>query len=155
MGNTECPHITQALELPQLNVETLRSVELPGDRKYSRRFSPRSHESPRFSRHVVVCVLVPKPPDVVVNVRVAVKPSSLMDVVTVVVSVASSDVVVVVVVVVESDGLANGLAGGERDLGGLAEALRLGSKGLRLGILGTGGSKAWRAPFWGAIREAT
>ena len=65
--------------------------------------------------------------------RVAVKPSSLMDVVTVVVSVASVDVVVVVVVMVESDGLANGLAGGERDLGGLAEALRLGAMALRLG----------------------
>ena len=82
-------------------------------------------------------------------------PSSIMDVVTVVVSVASVDVVAVVVVMVESDGLANGLAGGERDLGGLAEALRLGSKGLRSGILGTGGSKAWRAHFFGAIREET
>ena len=82
-------------------------------------------------------------PTVVVHVFVI----PIRFVVTVVVSVASVDVVVVVVVMVESDGLANGLAGGERDLGGLAEALRLGSKGLRLGILGTGGSKAWRPPF--------
>ena len=152
MGSTECPHITQALELPQFNVEALRSVELPGDRKYSRRVSPRSHESSRSSRHVVVCVLVPSPPVVVVNARVAVKPSSLMDVVTVVVSVASVDVVVVVVVMVESDGLANGLAGGERDLGGLAEALRLRSMALRLG---TARTCPWTRNCFGAIREAT
>jgi len=105
-------------------------------------------ESSRSSRHVVVCVLVPSPPVVVVNVRVAVKPSSLMDVVTVVVSVASVDVVVVVVVMVESDGLANGLAGGERDLGGLAEALRLRSMALRLGPART---CPWTRTCFGAI----
>ena len=76
----------------KLNLEALKPVELPGDRQYSRRGSG-SHESSRSSRHVVVCVLVPSPPVVVVNVRVAFKPSSLMDVVTVVVSVASLDVV--------------------------------------------------------------